>query len=209
MKWSQLLVPTSKEIPGDAEIPSHQLMLRAGMIRRIASGTYAYLPMGLKVLQQIQNIIREEMNATGAQEVLMPAIQPIELWKKTGRDRDYGETLGTFVDRHGRTNVLAPTAEEVFTFIGSNEINSYKVPEIKKLPPFTGGAVGYISYDSVSYFEDTVIKNKKGDLELPESIFLLTESLVVFDHVKQTIFIIVYTKINNDNNSEKRILHKC
>jgi prolyl-tRNA synthetase len=126
MKWSQLLVPTSKEIPGDAEIPSHQLMLRAGMIRRIASGTYAYLPMGLKVLQQIQNIIREEMNATGAQEVLMPAIQPIELWKKTGRDRDYGETLGTFVDRHGRTNVLAPTAEEVFTFIGSNEINSYK-----------------------------------------------------------------------------------
>ena len=84
-----------------------------------------------------------------------------------------------------------------------NEINSYKVPEIKKLPPFTGGAVGYISYDSVSYFEDTVIKNKKGDLEVPESIFLLTESLVVFDHVKQTIFIIVYTKINNDNNSEK------
>ena len=84
-----------------------------------------------------------------------------------------------------------------------NEINSYKVPEIKKLPPFTGGAVGYISYDSVSYFEDTVIKNKKGDLELPESIFLLTESLVVFDHVKQTIFIIVYTKINNDDNSEK------
>jgi len=84
-----------------------------------------------------------------------------------------------------------------------NEINSYKVPEIKKLPPFTGGAVGYISYDSVSYFEDTVIKNKKGDLEVPESIFLLTESLVVFDHVKQTIFIIVYTKINNDDNSEK------
>ena len=84
-----------------------------------------------------------------------------------------------------------------------NEINSYKVPEIKKLPPFTGGAVGYISYDSVSYFEDTVIKNKKGDLEVPESIFLLTESLVVFDHVKQTIFIIVYTKIKNDNNSEK------
>ena len=84
-----------------------------------------------------------------------------------------------------------------------NEINSYKVPEIKKLPPFTGGAVGYISYDSVSYFEDTVIKNKKSDLEVPESIFLLTESLVVFDHVKQTIFIIVYTKINNDNNSEK------
>ena len=84
-----------------------------------------------------------------------------------------------------------------------NEINSYKVPEIKKLPPFTGGAVGYISYDSVSYFEDTVIKNKKGDLEVPESIFLLTESLVVFDHVKQTIFIIVYIKINNDDNSEK------
>ena len=84
-----------------------------------------------------------------------------------------------------------------------NEINSYKVPEIKKLPPFTGGAVGYISYDSVSYFEDSVIKNKKGDLEVPESIFLLTESLVVFDHVKQTIFIIVYTKINKDDNSEK------
>ncbi|SVA86967.1 uncharacterized protein METZ01_LOCUS139821, partial [marine metagenome] len=84
-----------------------------------------------------------------------------------------------------------------------NEINSYKVPEIKKLPPFTGGAVGYISYDSVSYFEDSVIKNKKGDLEVPESIFMLTESLVVFDHVKQTIFIIVYTKIKDVNDSEK------
>ena len=126
MRFSQTLIPTTREVPSDAEIPSHQLMLRAGLIRKIASGTYAYLPAGWKTLQKIQNIIRQEMNRTGAQEVLMPSVQPKELWTMTGRDSDYGETMACFEDRHGRWNVLSPTAEEVFTFVGANEISSYK-----------------------------------------------------------------------------------
>ena len=126
MKYSQMLIPTAKEVPADAEIPSHQLMLRAGLMRKLASGTYTYLPLGWRCLQKVMTIIREEMNRSGAQEILMPAVQPIELWKKTGRDVDYGETMAKFTDRHGRVNVLAPTAEEVVTDLAANEINSYK-----------------------------------------------------------------------------------
>ncbi len=126
MKWSKLLIPTTKEVPADAEVISHQLMIRAGLIRKLASGTYYYLAIGQRTLNKIINIIREEMNAADAQEILMPAVQPINLWQQTGRDIDYGETLGKFTDRHGRENVLAPTAEEVITFLGANEINSYK-----------------------------------------------------------------------------------
>ena len=126
MKYSRMLIPTIKEIPADAEIPSHQLMIRAGLIRKLASGTYTYLPTGFRCLRKVTEIVRDEMNKAGAQEILMPAIQPIELWQKTGRDVDYGETMAKFTDRHGRVNVLAPTAEEVVTFVGANEINSYK-----------------------------------------------------------------------------------
>lgn len=126
MRYSKSLIPTVKEVPADAEIISHQLMLRAGLMRKVASGTYAYLPAGLKILQKIMQIVREEMNSSNAQEVLMPCIQPIELWQQTGRDVDYGETLGKFTDRHGRGNVLAPTAEEVMTSVAAGEINSYK-----------------------------------------------------------------------------------
>jgi prolyl-tRNA synthetase len=121
-----MLIPTVKEVPADAEILSHRLMIRAALMRKLASGTYTYLPLGFRCLQKVINIVREEMNQAGAQEILMPAVQPIELWKKTGRDIDYGETLGTFTDRHGRENVLAPTAEEVVTNIAANEISSYK-----------------------------------------------------------------------------------
>ena len=121
-----MLIPTVKEVPADAEIISHQLMLRAGLCRKLASGTYTYLPLGWRCLQKIMNIVREEMNKAGAQEILMPAVQPIELWQKTGRDVDYGETMVTFKDRHGRINVLAPTAEEVVTSLAAGEINSYK-----------------------------------------------------------------------------------
>jgi len=121
-----MLIPTVKEVPADAEIPSHKLMVRAALIRKLASGTYTYLPLGFRCLQKVINIVREEMNRAGAQEILMPAVQPIELWRQTGRDVDYGETLGTFTDRHGRQNVLAPTAEEVVTNIAANEISSYK-----------------------------------------------------------------------------------
>jgi prolyl-tRNA synthetase len=126
MRYSQTFIPTVKEVPAEAEIPSHQLMIRAGFIRKVASGTYTYLPLGWRSLLKIIAIVREEMNAAGAQEVSMPVVQPIELWQKTGRDVDYGETLGRFTDRHGRTNVLSPTAEEVVTALAAAEIASYK-----------------------------------------------------------------------------------
>ena len=126
MRYSQTLIPTIKEVPADAEIISHQLMLRAGLMRKLASGTYIYLPAGQRMLNKVMQIVREEMDRTGAQEITMPVVQPMELWQKTGRDVDYGETLGKFKDRHDRWNVLSPTAEEGFTFLASNEINSYK-----------------------------------------------------------------------------------
>jgi len=121
-----MLIPTVKEAPADAEIPSHQLMIRAGLMRKLASGTYTYLPLGWRCLQKVINIVRDEMNRAGAQEILMPAVQPIELWQQTGRDVDYGETMAKFIDRHGHLNVLAPTAEEVVTSVAAGEINSYR-----------------------------------------------------------------------------------
>ena len=126
MRYSQTLIPTVKEVPADAEIISHQLMIRAGLMRKLASGTYIYLPAGYRMIRKVEQIVREEMNRAGAQEMLMPFVLPLELWQQTGRDVDYGETLGQFTDRHGRGNVLSPTAEEGFTFLGATEINSYK-----------------------------------------------------------------------------------
>jgi prolyl-tRNA synthetase len=126
MRYSQALIPTVKEVPADAEIPSHQLMIRAGLLRKLASGIYTYLPLGWRSLQKVINIVREEMNRAGAQEILMPAVQPIELWQRTGRDIDYGPTMARFEDRHGRQNVIAPTAEEVVTSLAAGEISSYK-----------------------------------------------------------------------------------
>ena len=126
MRYSQTLIPTVKEVPADAEIISHQLMVRAGLMRKLASGTYIYLPAGCRMMQKVMQIVREEMNAAGAQEIVMPIIQPLELWQRTGRDVDYGETLGCFTDRHGRGNVLSPTAEEGFTYLAACEIKSYR-----------------------------------------------------------------------------------
>ena len=126
MRYSQMLIPTVKEDPGDAEITSHKLMVRAGLMRKLASGTYTYLPLGWKSLLKIIQIVREEMNKAGAQEILMPGVQPIELWQQTGRDVDYGPTMAKFKDRHDRWNVLAPTAEEVVTSLAAGEIKSYK-----------------------------------------------------------------------------------
>jgi prolyl-tRNA synthetase len=121
-----MLIPTVKEVPADAEVTSHKLMIRAALMRKVASGIYAYLPLGWRSLLKIIEIVRDEMDKAGAQELLMPAVQPIELWQKTGRDVDYGETLAKFADRQGRENVLAPTAEEVVTNIAAGEIKSYK-----------------------------------------------------------------------------------
>ncbi|RKY12243.1 MAG: proline--tRNA ligase [Planctomycetota bacterium] len=126
MRFTKTFIPTVKEVPADAEIASHQLMIRAGLMRKLASGTYTYLPAGWRILQKIMDIVRDEMNKAGALEISMPMVQPLELWQKTGRDVDYGETLGRFTDRHGRGNVLMPTAEEVVTCLAAGEINSYK-----------------------------------------------------------------------------------
>jgi len=126
MRYSQMLIPTVKEVPAEAETPSHRLMIRAGFIRRLASGTYTYLPLGFRSLKKIMAIVREEMDAAGAQEISMPILQPMELWQQTGRDVVYKDILCHFTDHHGRENVLAPTAEEVVTTLAAAEISSYK-----------------------------------------------------------------------------------
>ena len=126
MRWSKILLPTLKEVPTDAEAISHILMIRAGLIRKLTSGVYSYLPFGLRVLAKIEKIIKEEMNAKGAQELLLPAIQPCELWQKSGRFEALGEDMITFTDRHKKLNVLGPTHEEVITALVKNEVNSYR-----------------------------------------------------------------------------------
>lgn len=113
MRTSQYLLATQKETPADAEVISHQLMLRAGMIRKLASGLYTWLPSGLRVLNKISNIVREEMNKAGAIEVLMPVVQPADLWQESGRWDEYGPELLRVKDRHQRDFVLGPTHEEV------------------------------------------------------------------------------------------------
>lgn len=126
MKYSQLLIPTVKEVPAEAEIASHRLMIRAGYIRKLASGTYTYLPLGWRSLKKVMAIVREEIDAAGGQEIAMPILQPMELWQRTGRDAVFHDIMCAFTDRHGRENVLAPTAEEVVTALAAAEIRSYK-----------------------------------------------------------------------------------
>ena len=126
MKTSQLLIPTQKEAPSDAQIISHQLMIRAGLISRLASGLYTWLPLGFRIIKKIETIIRDEMNKSGAQELLMPMVQPAELWQKTGRLSEYGKELLRFTDRHEHDFCLAPTHEEVITYLASQYIKSYK-----------------------------------------------------------------------------------
>jgi prolyl-tRNA synthetase len=126
MRTSQYLLSTLKETPADAEVISHQLMLRAGMIRKLASGLYTWLPTGLRVLKKVENIVREEMNNAGAIEVSMPVVQPADLWVESGRWEQYGPELLRFVDRGERPFVLGPTHEEVITDLIRNELSSYK-----------------------------------------------------------------------------------
>lgn len=126
LKQSQMLIPTLREVPADAEIASHKLLLRAGMARQLASGIYTYLPLALRTLHKIQAIVREEMNRAGGQELLMPAMQPAELWHQTGRWDVYGPELVRLQDRHDRSFALGPTHEEVITSLVRDEINSYK-----------------------------------------------------------------------------------
>ena len=126
MRASAFHISTLKEAPNDAEITSHQLMMRAGLIRKLAGGIYNYMPLGLRVIRKIENIIREEMNAAGALELVMPVVQPAELWVESGRWEQYGPELLRMKDRHGRDFVLQPTSEEVITDIARNEIQSWR-----------------------------------------------------------------------------------
>ncbi len=126
MRSSRFLIATLKETPADAEVISHQLMLRAGMIRKLASGLYTWLPLGLRVLRKVERIVREEMDKSGAQEVMMPVVQPAELWQESGRWEQYGPELLRINDRHDRPFCLGPTHEEVITDLVRGEINSYK-----------------------------------------------------------------------------------
>ncbi len=126
MRWTQTLIPTLREDPQDAEIISHKLMLRGGFIRKLTAGTYSYLPLGFKALSKVRDIITEEMVREGAQEVLLPALQPIELWKKTGRDEELADVMIKFKDRHGKIMCLGPTHEEVITSLVAGNISSYR-----------------------------------------------------------------------------------
>ncbi|HKM15351.1 MAG TPA: proline--tRNA ligase [Marinospirillum sp.] len=126
MRASQLLIATLKETPNDAQVISHQLMLRAGLVRSLSSGLYTWLPVGLRVLRKVERIVREEMDKAGAQEVLMPAIQPAELWQESGRWEKYGKELLRLHDRHNREFCVGPTHEEVITDLVRKELRSYK-----------------------------------------------------------------------------------
>ena len=126
MRRSKFFMPTLKETPSEAQIPSHRLMLRAGMVRQTASGIYSWLPMGYRVLRKIEQIVREEMDATGAQEILMPTIQPAELWRESGRYDDYGKEMLRITDRHDRELLYGPTHEEIVTDIFRNSVRSYR-----------------------------------------------------------------------------------
>ena len=126
MRISRYYVKTLKETPKEAEVISHKLLLRSGMIKRLASGVYTYLPLGLKALKKVENIVREEMNRAGAQEIFMPVLQPAELWKESGRWDVMGAEMMRIQDRHSREFALGPTHEEVITDIIRNDISSYK-----------------------------------------------------------------------------------
>ncbi len=126
MLWSKSFIPTLRDAPQEAETASHKLMLRAGLTRMLVAGVYSYLPLGLKVLNNIQRIVRQEMNAKGAQELLLPALQPQELWDITGRNSVMEEIMIRFTDRRGRSMCLGPTHEEIITHLAAGNINSYK-----------------------------------------------------------------------------------
>ncbi|MGL4971607.1 MAG: proline--tRNA ligase, partial [Culicoidibacterales bacterium] len=126
MRQSLLFVPTLREMPADAETVSHQYLLRGGYVKQNAAGIYTYLPLGLRVLKNVEQIVREELNAIGCSELLMPALQPAELWQESGRWDDYGAEMMRLKDRHDRQFCLGPTHEEVITSVTRDYINSYK-----------------------------------------------------------------------------------
>src|SRR5688500_87496 len=126
MKTSKFFISTLKEVPAEAEVVSHRLMLRAGLIRRLAAGIYTWLPLGLKVWRKVETIVREEMNRAGAVELIMPVVQPAELWQESGRWQAYGPELLRLKDRHERDFIIQPTSEEVITDLARSELKSYR-----------------------------------------------------------------------------------
>src|ERR1041385_4525711 len=126
MRWTQTFIPTLKETPAEAEIVSHKVLLRAGLIRKLAGGVYTFLPLGLRVLHKVEAIVREEMNRAGALEVSMPALQPADIWERSGRAETARDVLFKVKDGANRHWFLSPTAEEVITTLAANEINSYR-----------------------------------------------------------------------------------
>src|SRR5918992_3118497 len=126
MKASKFFIATLKEVPAEAELVSHRLMLRAGLIRRLAAGIYTWLPLGMRVLRKVEEIVRREMNRAGAVELVMPVVQPAELWQESGRWQAYGPELLRFKDRHEREFVIQPTSEEVITELARAELKSYR-----------------------------------------------------------------------------------
>jgi len=126
MRTSKFFIATQKEVPAEAEILSHRLMLRASLIRRLAAGIYTWLPLGLRVVRKVEAIVREEMNRAGALELAMPVVQPAELWRESGRWQAYGPELLRFRDRHEREFVIQPTSEEVITELARSELKSYR-----------------------------------------------------------------------------------
>src|SRR5690349_12219422 len=126
MRMSRMFLRTLRDDPADADIDSHRLLLRAGCIRRVASGMYAWLPLGRRVLARIEAIVREEMDATGAQELFLPIAQPLELWAQSGRDQAYGPLMFRLLDRKEAAFCLSPTAEELITSVVAGELSSYR-----------------------------------------------------------------------------------
>ncbi len=126
MRWSNTFIHTLRQVPADAEIISHRLMVRAGMISKVAAGIYSYLPLGLRTLRKLENIVREEMERAGATELVMPAVQPGELWEESGRWFEYGPELLRLEDRHQRDFCIGPTHEEVVTDFVRRSVTSYR-----------------------------------------------------------------------------------
>ncbi|MDH3585370.1 MAG: proline--tRNA ligase, partial [Phycisphaerae bacterium] len=126
MRWTQTLIPTLRQVPAEAVVPSHQLMVRAGLIQQVSAGSYTYLPLGWRALAKVMGIVREEMDRAGAVEVFLPTLQPVEWWEQTGRRTDYGQNLFVVTDRHGREQALGPTHEEVVTKLVATCVHSYR-----------------------------------------------------------------------------------
>ncbi|HEX7220349.1 MAG TPA: aminoacyl--tRNA ligase-related protein, partial [Burkholderiales bacterium] len=126
MKTSTYFIATLKEVPAEAELASHRLMLRAGIVRRVAAGIYTWLPLGMRIVRKVETIVREEMNRAGAHELVMPVVQPGELWQESGRWQAYGPELLRYKDRHERDFVIQPTSEEVVTELARAELKSYR-----------------------------------------------------------------------------------